>query len=162
MVVLPAPVWPTNATVSPGSMVNDTSRSTQSYSSVARSPLPRCDLQLLALAGGLFGGLRQGAIGEPHVVELDAARAIGHLAAAAGETISAGVSSSLKMRSLEAMADCRMLYFSLKSWIGRKKRCAYCMNATSTPSVTSIADHLVAAEPDTQAIAIADSTSTTG
>jgi hypothetical protein len=32
IVVLPAPVCPTIATVSPGSMVNDTSRSTQSYS----------------------------------------------------------------------------------------------------------------------------------
>ena len=29
MVVLPAPVWPTIATVSPGSMVNDTSRDAQ-------------------------------------------------------------------------------------------------------------------------------------
>ena len=56
----------------------------------------------------------------------------------AGETISAGVSSSLKMRSLDAIADCRMLYFSLRSWMGRKKRCAYCMNATSTPSVTKL------------------------
>ena len=44
----------------------------------------------------------------------------------AGETMSTGVSSSLKMRSLAAMADCRMLYFSLKSMMGRKKRSAYC------------------------------------
>ena len=33
----------------------------------------------------------------------------------AGEVISAGVSSNLKTRSLAAIADCRMLYFSLKS-----------------------------------------------
>ncbi len=66
----------------------------------------------------------------------------------AGETISAGVSSSLKMRSLDAIADCRMLYFSLRSWMGRKKRCAYCMNATSTPRVTSLRITWSAAEPD--------------
>ena len=40
----------------------------------------------------------------------------------AGETMSTGVSSNLKMRSLAAIADCRMLYFSLKSMMGRKKR----------------------------------------
>ena len=28
-------------------------------------------------------------------------------------------------RSLDAIAPCRMLYLSLRSWIGRKKRCAY-------------------------------------
>src|SRR5664280_799923 len=56
----------------------------------------------------------------------------------AGETISGGVSRSLKKRSLDAIADCRMLYFSLRSWMVRKKRCAYCMNATSTPRVTRL------------------------
>ena len=35
--------------------------------------------ELLTLARGLLGGLRQGAIGEPHVVELDASRAVGKL-----------------------------------------------------------------------------------
>src|ERR1035438_7260117 len=44
----------------------------------------------------------------------------------AGETISTAVSSNLKMRSLAAIADWRMLYFSLKSMMGRKKRNAYC------------------------------------
>ena len=56
----------------------------------------------------------------------------------AGETTCTGVSSSLKMRSLAAMADCRMLYFSLKSMMGRKKRRAYWMKATSTPSVAAV------------------------
>ena len=46
------------------------------------------------------------------------------------------VSSSLKMRSPAAMAACRMLYLSLRSWMGRKKRCAYWMKAMRTPSVT--------------------------
>ena len=44
MVVLPAPVWPTMATVSPGSMVKLTSRRTQSGSGVElcrRAPRPR-------------------------------------------------------------------------------------------------------------------------
>ena len=75
IVVLPAPVWPTNATVSPGSMVNDTSRSTQSNSSSSADACC-CGLELLAFAGSFFGGLRHGAIGEPYVVELDASRAV--------------------------------------------------------------------------------------
>ncbi len=44
---------------------------------------------------------------------------------------------SLKTRSLAAMAACRMLYFSLRSCIGRKNRCAYWINATSTPIETA-------------------------
>ena len=79
----------------------------------------------------------------------------------AGETMVGSVSSSLKTRSLAAMAACRMLYLSLRSWMGRKKRCAYWMKAMRTPSVTSpkmewrsplpvrgVAKHGVAAEPD--------------
>ena len=65
-----------------------------------------------------------------------------------GEVISTGVSSSLKTRSLDAMADWRMLYLSLRSWIGRKKRCAYCMKATSTPKRDGAAKDAHAAEPD--------------
>ena len=42
------------------------------------------------------------------------------------------------MRSDEAIACCRMLYFSLRSEIGRKKRCVYWMNATSVPSVMPV------------------------
>ena len=79
-----------------------------------------------------------------------------------GETISAGVSSSLKMRSLDAMADCRMLYFSLRSWMGRKKRCAYCMKATSTPMVTALRMTCPPPNHTTAAMAVADRTSTTG
>ena len=52
----------------------------------------------------------------------------------AGDTMSTGVSTNLKMRSLAAIADCRMLYFSLKSMMGRKKRCAYAVKAITTPS----------------------------
>ena len=46
-----------------------------------------------------------------------------------------GVSSSVKMRSDDAIAACRMLNFSDRSLIGRKKRCEYWMNATSAPIV---------------------------
>jgi hypothetical protein len=46
------------------------------------------------------------------------------------------VSSSLKIRSDEAIAACRTLNFSDMSLIGRKKRCEYCRNATSDPSVS--------------------------
>ena len=47
-----------------------------------------------------------------------------------------GSSSSLKMRSDDAMAACRMLNFSDMSEIGRKNRCEYSRNATSEPSVS--------------------------
>ena len=47
-----------------------------------------------------------------------------------------GSSSSLKIRSDEAIAACRMLNFSDMSVIGRKKRCEYSRNATSDPSVS--------------------------
>src|SRR5579863_5127186 len=102
-----------------------------------------------------------------------------------GETTCTGVSINLKMRSLAAMADCRMLYFSLKSMIGRKKRRAYWMKATSTPNDATVGTTrnatkvlelkltatLVAVMPRirspppnqmTQAIAIAEKISTTG
>ena len=51
-----------------------------------------------------------------------------------GEVISTGVSSSPKMRSDDAIADCRMLNFSDRSLMGLKKRWEYCRHATSTPS----------------------------
>ena len=94
-VVLPAPVWPTIAIVSPGAIRNVTSRSTQ-FSLV---------------------------ISEPDVVKFDARAVLaGREAVDGGETTAGWVSSSLKTRSEAAIADCRMLYFSLRSWIGRKKR----------------------------------------
>jgi hypothetical protein len=40
------------------------------------------------------------------------------------------------MRSELAIADCRMLYFSLRSAIGRKNLKAYWKKATRTPSVS--------------------------
>ncbi len=51
--------------------------------------------------------------------------------------MSTGVSSSAKMRSDEAIAPCSTLNFSDMSLIGRKKRCEYCRNATSDPSVSA-------------------------
>ena len=54
-----------------------------------------------------------------------------------GVLIATGSSSSLKIRSDEAIADCRTLNFSDMSLIGRKKRCEYCRNATSAPSVSA-------------------------
>ena len=129
IVDLPAPVAPTMPTRSPGRTSNDTSRST------------------LVLA----------VVGERHVVEDDvAARAVRTAArdrrrrterlrsgaripdpdVESGDSILTGVSSSLKMRSDEAIAACRTLNFSDMSLIGRKKRCEYCRNATSAPSVS--------------------------
>ena len=57
---------------------------------------------------------RHVAVSEPNMIKLNPPRPVGVLVTA-GEVISAGVSSNLKTRSLAAMADCRMLYFSLKS-----------------------------------------------
>ena len=55
-------------------------------------------------------------IGKPYVIELDRRRARRETQrGAAGDVMCVGVSSSLKTRSLAAIADCRMLYFSLKS-----------------------------------------------
>jgi hypothetical protein len=45
------------------------------------------------------------------------------------------VSSSLKIRSDDAIAACRTLNFSDMSLIGRKKRLEYSRNATSDPIV---------------------------
>jgi hypothetical protein len=56
--------------------------------------------------------------------------------ALAATLIATGSSSSLKMRSDEAIADCSTLNFSDMSLIGRKNRCEYCRNATSAPSVS--------------------------
>ena len=109
-VVLPAPVWPTTATVSPGSM--------------REAHVPQHPVLVL--------------VGEPDVVELDARGARRGRGRGRGAAIARlGVSSSLKMRSEDAMADCRMLYFSLRSWMGRKKRSPYWKKATTTPSVSA-------------------------
>ena len=55
-------------------------------------------------------------IGEPDVIEFDGDAGLrGTRAARPGDVICVGVSSSLKTRSLAAIADCRMLYFSLRS-----------------------------------------------
>ena len=53
----------------------------------------------------------------------------------AGDSTSTFSSSSLKIRSEDAIADCRMLNFSERSLMGRKNRCAYCTNATTAPIV---------------------------
>src|SRR3982074_57368 len=73
-----------------------------------------------------------------------------------------GSSSNLKMRSQAAMADCKILNFSLKSWIGRKKRCAYCINVTSTPTVTAPENESNPPYQNTIAIAVVLNSSTAG
>ena len=79
-------------------------------------------------------------VGEPDVAELDAAGAVAGDGMRRARRSRAAVSSSLKMRSLAAMAACRMLYLSLRSWMGRKKRCAYWMKAMRMPRVTVAED----------------------
>ena len=72
------------------------------------------------------------------MLEVDVAPRAGAAAGAgcAGDSIATGSSSSLKIRSDDAIADCRTLNFSDMSLIGRKKRCEYWRNATSAPSVS--------------------------
>ena len=126
MVVLPAPVWPTMATVSPGSMVKVTSRRIQSGSVDNRRALLGLDgsetRPHMAIAGWLcgrgrlarvFAGGRRGKQTTRGRTRSAPAQSVSLVTA--GEVISTGVSSSLKTRSLAAIADCRMLYFSLKS-----------------------------------------------
>ena len=48
-------------------------------------------LEFFPLAGGFFRGLRQGAIGEPHVVKLDAPRSGGHLRRCGGDDLRCGI-----------------------------------------------------------------------
>ncbi len=55
-------------------------------------------------------------------------------AAGTGDWMCTGSSSSLKIRSDDAIADCSTLNFSDMSLIGRKNRCEYCRNAASAPS----------------------------
>ena len=71
-------------------------------------------------------------------------------AGAPATSIATGSSSSLKIRSDEAIAACRTLNFSDMSLIGRKKRCEYWRNATSAPSVSVPSQHPAAAVPDDQ------------
>ena len=68
----------------------------------------------------------------------------------------------MKTRSLEAIADCRMLYFSLRSWMGRKKRCAYAKKAISVPRVEALRTVCEPPYQMTSAIAVEDRISTTG
>ncbi len=95
------------ATVSPGSMVK---------LDVTQHPVPLARIGGLAAVSAivLLLRLRHAAVGKPYVVELDAPRPA-RLLGCCGETTCGCVSSSLKTRSLAAMADCRMLYFSLRS-----------------------------------------------
>ena len=75
MVVLPAPVWPTMAAVSPGSTVKETPRRihSMSWSRVSscsqRGVVRLCGERLELLVG-------EGLVGEPDVAELDAAGAV--------------------------------------------------------------------------------------
>ena len=113
------------ATFSPGATSKLTSRSTQSGSPASSTPYanqtPSNRMPPLAPAPTLRPGSRDAV----------AARS----APASTFSISIGSSSSLKTRSDEAIAACNRLYFSDRSWIGRKNRRAYCRNAVITPTV---------------------------
>ena len=78
-------------------------------------------------------------VAERHVVEHDVPvrRLWPRGRPAPGSVMTTAVSSSVKIRSEEAIAACRRLNFSDRSLIGRKNRCEYWMNATSAPSVSA-------------------------
>ncbi len=135
MVVLPAPVWPTMAAVSSGSMVKETPRRIHSMSA-------RCGQFGLSVRCGdavvRWSARRVALVGEPDVAELDAAGVVAWDRVMAGrDDVGFGV-EELEDALAAAMAACRMLYLSLRSWMGRKKRCAYWMKAMRTPRVTTL------------------------
>ena len=117
IVVLPAPVCPTIATRSPGRAWKLTPLSTQSGLAVAR-----------VAALGRRTRRRWNSI-SPRVRGRQRVRCrrVADLVSAVQQP---------KMRSEDAIAPCSMLYFSERSWIGRKKRRAYWRNAATTPTVT--------------------------
>jgi hypothetical protein len=105
IVVLPEPVWPTSAMVSPGSAVNETSFKTQSSPLYANhtsrnSTRPR--------ARAVFFGL-------------------------SGVSTVTGWSSVRKMRCEATSAAWKTLYLSEMSRMGWKSLCEYWMKATSAP-----------------------------
>ena len=131
----PAPVAPTMPTRSPGRTSNDTSRRTQSLAVVGERDVVEDDVASMRRSGvrasdslpaiGSGSGIRsRRRVGPASRIRDRATRIV------------TGVSSSLKIRSEEAIAACRMLNFSDMSLIGRKKRCEYSRNATSDPSVS--------------------------
>ena len=136
-VVLPEPVAPTMPTRSPG---------------------PDLEAHVLQHVVGVVVRHRADrhphvAVGEPHVIEHDVPRRRDRprRTGRAGDCDrSTGSSSSLKIRSDDAIADCRTLNFSDMSLIGRKNRCEYWRNATSAPSVSVLPQHARAAVPDDQ------------
>ena len=90
-------------------------------------PLARPDLEADVAQHVVFA-----LVGKPDVVEDDVpggGRVRGTDWPEAGDWTITGSSSSLKIRSDEAIADCRTLNFSDMSLIGRKKRCEYWRNA---------------------------------
>ncbi len=92
-VVFPAPVWPTMASVCPGSDVER---------NVAQNPV-------------VILGIRAASVSEPHVAEFDVAARIGKLQRSLGRRRRQRLVQQLKNAFAGAMADCRMLNFSLRS-----------------------------------------------
>ncbi len=104
IVVLPAPVAPTNAALEPGSTRNDTSRSTQS-SSLRYENQTRSNSTAPRRSPGRIGRTASG-----------------------GSSTAGSVSSSSKIRSALAIDDCITEYFADRSRSGRKKRRVQSMN----------------------------------
>jgi hypothetical protein len=78
----------------------------------------------------------------------------------AGDSISTGVSRRPKILSAPTMALCITAYFAERSRIGRKKRCVYAMNATSTPKLT-VPARIALPPQKTRAASAMDPTSST-
>ena len=88
---------------------------------------------------------------KPDMVEDDVRPAgAGRRAGAAGDSTATGSSSSLKIRSDEAIAACSMLNFSDMSLIGRKKRCEVLKERDQRAEGQRLVQHVAAAVPDDQ------------
>src|SRR5439155_564187 len=109
---LPSPVAPTRPTCSPAATRNVQSRRTYASPSYANQTLWN------SMAG-------------------TEDRGSGTTDRASGATIVGSRSSSPKILSADAMADCITVYLAPRSRMGRKKRLVYWMKATSAPNVSA-------------------------
>ena len=95
--------------------------------------------------------IRAAVIGEPDIAEFDfAARRRQCVRVSRGETIVTGSSSSLKMRSEAAMADCRMLNFSLKILNRPEEALRVLHEGDQHADLQRSGDHAHAADPKEQ------------
>ena len=145
--VLPAPVWPTMATVWPGSTVKETSFRIHSMSVNAASSVRafgRFGAAVHELS--LFG--RQLLIGEPDMAELDAVRSVARCVDCAGLTISGCGIEQLEDALAGGHGGLQDVVLVAQVLNGPPEALRVLLNMASTPMVTVPGEHAEAAAPD--------------